>query len=102
MGQASHASKAAIMVLRVLPTTDLLIVNDGAIIRGALLAAFTLAGHRVAGFVDVETFLAAARNLALACVLRDLHLPEKSDVTALWEVNARRYFRLRQAQYSCE
>jgi FixJ family two-component response regulator len=38
---------------------DLFIVDDDAMMRDALSVVFTLAGYRVTGFVDGETFLAA-------------------------------------------
>ncbi len=65
----------------VLPTSGLFIVDTSAIFRGAFFTGFTLAGYRVAGSADAETLLAAARGRALACVLLDLHLPDKSGVT---------------------
>ena len=52
---------------------------------------FTLAGYRVTGFVDGETFLAVASTRTPAAVLLDLHLPAKSGLTALKELNARSY-----------
>ena len=38
----------------------LFIVDDDAMMRDALSVVFTLAGYRVTGFVDGETFLAVA------------------------------------------
>ena len=59
--------------------------------REALSVVFTLAGYRVTGFVDAETFLAAAHARTPAAVLLDLHLPAKSGLTALRELDARTY-----------
>jgi two-component system, LuxR family, response regulator FixJ len=79
------------MALQHLPTDELFVVDDDVSIRDALSIVFTLAGYRVTGFADTETFLAAARNRTPACILLDLHLPEKSGVAALKELNAQNY-----------
>src|SRR5262249_15669204 len=51
--------KEAIMASDV---SDLFIVDDNAMMRDALSVVFTLAGYRVTGFVDGETFLAVASD----------------------------------------
>ena len=79
------------MASEVLGTHDLFVVDDDAMMRDALSVVFTLAGYRVSVFADAETFLAAARARAPACVLLDLHLPDKSGVAVLNELNARSY-----------
>src|SRR5262245_8576728 len=72
-------------------TGDLFVVDDDAMMRDALSVVFTLAGYRVSVFPDAETFLAAARTRTPACVLLDLHLPDKSGVAVLKELSARSY-----------
>jgi two-component system, LuxR family, response regulator FixJ len=72
-------------------TNELFVVDDDVMIRDALSIVFTLAGYSVAGFADAETFLAAARNHTPACILLDLHLPGKSGIAALKELNAQNY-----------
>ena len=72
-------------------SSDLFIVDDDAMMREALSVVFTLAGYRVTGFVDAETFLAAAHARTPAAVLLDLHLPAKSGLAALRELDARTY-----------
>jgi FixJ family two-component response regulator len=79
------------MASHVLPTSDLFIVDDDAAMRDALSVVFTLAGYRVSVFADAETFLAAARSHAPAGVLLDLHLPDKSGLAVLKELNAQHY-----------
>ena len=71
------------MALQDLPTDELFVVDDDVMIRDALSIVFTLAGYHVTGFADTETFLAAARHHTPACILLDLHLPDKSGVEAL-------------------
>ena len=72
-------------------SSDLFIVDDDAMMRDALSVVFTLAGYRVTGFVDGETFLAVASDRAPAAVLLDLHLPAKSGLVVLRELDARSY-----------
>jgi FixJ family two-component response regulator len=74
-----------------LQTNALFIVDDDVMMRDALSIVFTLAGYHVTGFADAETFLAAARFRTPACILLDLHLPDKSGVAALKELNAQSY-----------
>lgn len=74
-----------------LPTNELFVVDDDVMMRDALSIVFTLAGYRVTGFADAGTFLAVARDHAPACILLDLHLPDKSGVAALRELNAQNY-----------
>jgi two-component system, LuxR family, response regulator FixJ len=79
------------MPLQDSPTDELFIVDDDVMMLDALSIVFTLAGYRVTGFADAETFLAAARNHAPACILLDLHLPDKSGMAALKELDAQNY-----------
>jgi two-component system response regulator FixJ len=79
------------MASQVLPSSDLFIVDDDAMMRDALSIVFTLAGYRVTAFTDAEAFLTAARGHTPACVLLDLHLPDKSGVTVLKEINAQSF-----------
>src|ERR1044072_9908117 len=80
-GEANHGSGRS----------DLFIVDDDAMMRDALSVVFTLAGYRVTGFVDGETFLAVASDRTPAAVLLDLHLPAKSGLVVLRELDARSY-----------
>ncbi len=59
--------------------------------RDALSAVFTLAGYRVSVFADAGTFLAAARARTPSGVLLDLHLPDKSGLDVLKELQAQIY-----------
>ena len=79
------------MASQVLSTGDLLIVDDDAMMRDALTMIFTLAGYRVTAFADAESFLVAARARSTACVLLDLHLPDRSGLTVLKELKTYGY-----------
>jgi two-component system, LuxR family, response regulator FixJ len=81
----------AAMGSQAIKTTELFVVDDDAMIRDALTIVFTLAGYRVTGFGDAATFLAAAHSRTPACILLDLHLPDKSGVAALKELSAQNY-----------
>jgi len=83
--------KEAVMASETPGTRNLFIVDDDPMMRDALSIVFTLAGYRVIVFADAETFLAAARAGVPACVLLDLHLPDKSGVAVLKELNAHSY-----------
>jgi two-component system response regulator FixJ len=74
-----------------LSKNELFVVDDDVMMRDALSIVFTMAGYRVTGFADTESFLAAARNHTPACILLDLHLPDKSGVAALKELDAQHY-----------
>ncbi|MDP2409373.1 MAG: response regulator [Pseudolabrys sp.] len=74
-----------------LPTSDLYIVDDDVVTRDALSVVFTLAGYRATVFPDAETFLGVARAQTPAAVLLDMHLPDKSGLTVLKELNATTY-----------
>jgi FixJ family two-component response regulator len=79
------------MAAQILPTRELFIVDDDAATRDVLSVVFTLADFRVSVFADAETFLAAARVRTPAGVLLDLHLPDKSGLAVLKELNAQHY-----------
>jgi two-component system, LuxR family, response regulator FixJ len=83
--------KEAVMASETPGTRNLFIVDDDPMMRDALSIVFTLAGYRVIVFADAETFLAAARTRVPACVLLDLHLPDKSGVAVLKELDAHNY-----------
>ena len=76
---------------RISATGDLFVVDDDPVICDTLSVVFTLAGYRVTVFSDAETFLAAARSQTPGGVLLDLHLPDKSGLAVLKELNAQHY-----------
>lgn len=79
------------MTSQYFPPSELFVVDDDATTRDALAVVFTLAGYRVTVFGDAASFMAAARSRRPAAVLLDLHLPDKSGVEVLKELNAQNY-----------
>jgi two-component system, LuxR family, response regulator FixJ len=71
--------------------SDLFIVDDDANVRDALSAVFTVAGYRVTRFAEGESFLAAARATTPSCILLDVHMPGRSGLDVLKEIDAHRY-----------
>jgi two-component system response regulator FixJ len=71
--------------------SELFVVDDDATTRDALAVVFTLAGYKVSLFAEAASFAAAARARRPAAVLLDLHLPDRSGVEVLREINAQNY-----------
>jgi FixJ family two-component response regulator len=70
---------------------DLYVVDDDEDMRDLLAVMFSHQGYRVTGFGEGRSFLAAARVRVPACVILDVHMPERSGLDILREINARRY-----------
>lgn len=70
---------------------ELFVVDDDEDMRDLLATMFVHEGYRVTGFGEGLSFLAAARTRTPACVILDVHMPERSGLDILREINARRY-----------
>src|SRR6516162_2587809 len=70
---------------------EIFIVDDDATVRDALSVVFSLEGYHVSGFADGNSFLAAARARAPACIILDVHMPGRSGLDILKELNAQHY-----------
>jgi two-component system, LuxR family, response regulator FixJ len=79
---ASHASA--------LPG-EIFVVDDDAAIRDLLAMLLSRRGYKVAGFADGMSFMAAIRTQSPACILLDVHIPGKSGLDILKELNARNH-----------
>jgi FixJ family two-component response regulator len=77
--------------IAVRPGGEILIVDDDAAARNALSLVVNSAGYSASTFVDAEEFLVVARAKAPSCVIIDLHMPGRSGVALLRELNARHY-----------
>ncbi len=79
--------------MTVKPTGELFIVDDDSATRDALSVVFTLAGYRIAGFAEGESFIATARMPAGAQagaqarrLTRDHHRPVCPDCNLVGEM----------------
>ncbi|HUC49755.1 MAG TPA: response regulator [Xanthobacteraceae bacterium] len=68
---------------------EIFVVDDDAAIRDLLTMLFTRQGFKVAGFADGASLMAAIRTQSPACILLDAHIPGKSGLDILKELNAR-------------
>jgi len=71
--------------------SEVFIVDEDPLVRGALSIVLGDEGFKVTSFVDAESFLNAARWRTPACVLIDGHLPGCSGLELLKALDARRY-----------
>ncbi len=81
----------ATMALRTLSFGTIFIVEHDIAIRDLLSADLTAAGYRVTAFVDAASFLLEARTKMPAAVLIDLHLPDRSGLDVVRDIDAPRY-----------
>jgi two-component system response regulator FixJ len=70
---------------------EIFIVDDDPAVRDALSVVLTLENYRVTSFADGVTFLAAARTRTPACVILDVHMPGRSGLDILKDLNAEHY-----------
>lgn len=70
---------------------EIFIVDDDTDIRDSLSIIFTREGYRVTAFGDAASFISAARIHPPACVLLDVHMPGKSGLDILKEIDAGNY-----------
>jgi FixJ family two-component response regulator len=71
--------------------SEIFIVDDDAAVCASLSMLFTLDGYRVTTFGGGISFLDVARTRSPACVLLDVHMPGKTGLDILKEVDARNY-----------
>lgn len=70
---------------------EIFVVDDDPGVRAALSAVFSREGYRVTCFVDGPSFLAAARARTPACIVLDVHIPGRSGLEVLKELDAQNY-----------
>jgi two-component system response regulator FixJ len=70
---------------------EIFIVDDDPAVREALTAVLANAGFKVTGFAEGASFLAIARGQTPACVILDVHMPGRSGLDILKELNAHQY-----------
>ena len=70
------------------PSNEIIIVDDDPAVRDALSVVFSLEGYEVSSFGDGQALLDAARARTPACILLDVHMPGRSGLDILKELNA--------------
>jgi two-component system response regulator FixJ len=70
---------------------EIFIVDDDPAVRDALSVVFSLEGYHVSGYADGNSFLTAARARPPACIILDVHMPGRSGLDILKELNAQNY-----------
>ena len=67
------------------------IVDDDAAVRDALSVLFSFEGFTVREFADGASFIAAAKQETPSCIIMDVHMPGRSGIEILNELNADHY-----------
>jgi FixJ family two-component response regulator len=70
---------------------EIIIVDDDPAVRDALSVVFTLEGYHVTSFGDGQSLLTAARARTPSCIILDVHMPGRSGLDILKELNAQDY-----------
>ncbi|MCS0495494.1 response regulator transcription factor [Ancylobacter mangrovi] len=70
---------------------EVFIVDDDSAVRDALSLVLSLEGYHVRGFSDGAAFLSVARTHVPACIVLDVHMPGRSGLDILKELEADRY-----------
>jgi two-component system, LuxR family, response regulator FixJ len=65
------------------------VVDDDNAVRDALSVMLSLEGFQVFGFADGESFLTAVRQHEPDCIILDVHMPGRSGLDILKELNQR-------------
>jgi FixJ family two-component response regulator len=74
-----------------LPKGEIFVVDDDPAVRGTLSVILGHDGYNVACFAEGDSFLAAARAREPVCILLDAHLPGRSGLELLKDLNAEEY-----------
>ncbi|MCZ7657469.1 MAG: response regulator [Xanthobacteraceae bacterium] len=72
-------------------TNEVFIVDDDPAVRDALAVVLSLEGYQVTGFAEGASFLANAKARTPACIILDVHMPGRSGLDILKELNAQHY-----------
>ena len=70
---------------------EIYIVDDDPSVLDALSVVFNLEGYQVSGYAEGASFLAAAQSHTPACIILDVHMPGRSGLDILKELNAQQY-----------
>jgi two-component system response regulator FixJ len=70
------------------PNNEIMIVDDDPAVRDALSMVFSLEGYHVTSFGDGQSLLSATRLRTPSCIILDVHMPGRSGLDILRELNA--------------
>jgi len=70
---------------------EIFVVDDDPAVRDALSMVLTLEGYHVTSFAEGSAFIAAARARTPLCIVLDVHMPGRSGLAILKELNAQNY-----------
>lgn len=70
---------------------EIFVADDDPSVRDALSSIFTIEGYQVTGFGEGASLLSAARARVPTCILLDVHMPGRSGLDILRELNAQEY-----------
>ena len=70
---------------------EVFIVDDDPLVLNALSMVLSREGYRVTGFAEGDSFLAAAKAHAPACIILDVNMPGQSGLDILKRLNAQQY-----------
>jgi FixJ family two-component response regulator len=70
---------------------QIFIVDDDAAVRDTLSIVFTSAGYEVVRFAEGAALLAAVKERSPLCIILDVHIPGKSGLDILKQLNAQDY-----------
>jgi FixJ family two-component response regulator len=73
------------------PSGEVFIVDDDPAVRETLSLLFSNAGYSVVRFAEGVAFLRAAKERNPACIVLDVHMPGKTGIDILKELNAQDY-----------
>jgi two-component system, LuxR family, response regulator FixJ len=74
-----------------LPGGEIFVVDDDPGVRDSLSTVLTLEGYHVTSFAEGDSFIAAARARTPTCIILDVHMPGRSGLDILKELNAQNY-----------
>jgi FixJ family two-component response regulator len=70
---------------------EIFVVDDDALVRGAIDAVLSREGYQVTGFAEGGSFLVAARARTPTCIILDVKMPGQSGLEILKDLNAQQY-----------
>src|SRR3954454_10633945 len=90
-GGMHETREYATMTEQIGASSEVFIVDDDATTRDLLALLFLHQGYHVTAFEGSGSFLAAARTRTPSCIILDVHMPGRSGIDILKELDAQHY-----------